>query len=152
MLLVPTRALLADILADITQAASGTAGHLHAVFLGLYVAPTPVPNVNLLMADITEATFTGYARQAIVWGPPYVSQAGYEAMDAGSLHWQSSDAVTPNTITGVFIASAITAGVLLAAMKFDNPVALPDQFHLLDTLTRFALDPTAFWGDGDVVC
>lgn len=152
MILVPTRVMLADILAVLTQAAAGAAGPLHAVFMGLYVAPTPLPSVNLVMADITEASFTGYVRQAIVWGPAYIAQAGFEAMDAGSLHWQPSDAVAPNTVAGFFIASASTAGILLAACKLDTAVALPDAFHLLDLLARWFLDPAANYGDAVVSC
>jgi hypothetical protein len=152
MNLVPTKALLLDLLAAATQAAAGAAGPLHTAYMGLYIAPTPLPSFNMVIADITEAGFTGYARQALVWGPAYVTQAGNVGIDGGSLHWQPSDAVTPQTISGVFIASALTAGTLLAALQLDNPVALPDAYHLLDAIQRVALDPTAYWGDVEIVC
>jgi hypothetical protein len=152
MTLVPVKQLFLDLLAASAQAASGAAGPLHTTFMGLYIAPTPLPSFTMAIGDIVEAGFTGYARQAVVWGPPYISQSGLVAMDSASLHWQPSDAVAPQTVTGIFLASLATLGTLKAAMQLDNPVALPDAFHLMDVIVRFALDPTGHWGDGSVTC
>lgn len=146
-----TWAMLEALMTAATQAASGAAGPIHAVFAGLYVGPTPAPSVNRVIGDITEPGYTGYARQAIVWGAEYRSTGGLLAINGGSLTWQPSDAVAPATITGVFIASLITAGVLLGMAQLDTPVPLPDALSSMDTIITQGLSGAGSYGTVTVV-
>jgi hypothetical protein len=94
-------------------------GCLDGVYVGLSVAPTTAQNPNGVLANIHEATYTGYARQLLVWHPAYIEPAGSVAIQSASLYWTPTDAVVPNIITGLFLADAITVGNLLGAEQFD---------------------------------
>jgi hypothetical protein len=140
-------ALLAAALTNHTVAGNFS-GPLYGSFLGLYIAPTPVLTPANVLADITPANYTGYARQALAWNPPFINQAGLQDVQSGSLFFAPTDAVTPNTITGCFIASAVTAGILLASAPFPAPgVALAGPTNALSLLIDALLDFGANWGD-----
>jgi hypothetical protein len=147
---IPSQKLLTD-MANALRAhalAGPVNGSLDGTFLGLYQAGTPVLNRANVLADITEANFTGYARQALVWDAPYTDQAVLEVLEAASLHWQPTDAVVPNVITGLFIASAAVAGQLLASVPLPSPgVGLPGPLAALTVIARFGLDFDGNWGD-----
>lgn len=149
----PSLKYLHDLMVVSAQAAAGAvAGPLHGAYLGLFISPTPILTPASVMADIAEATYTGYARQALVWGSPYISAAGPEALDATGLIFQPTDAVTPNTALGMFLADAATVGNLIASVRFPPPgVPLPDQFHALQIVGRALLDFNANWGDATLV-
>lgn len=97
---------------------------LSNVFFGLYQAPTPVPTPQLTMGGITEANYTGYARQALVWNPPFLDAAGPADLAALSMFFQPSGVAVGNTITGAFIATASSGGILLLAAALAQPIAL----------------------------
>lgn len=84
------------------------------------------PSKTSILADFEEATYTGYLAQAIgTFGAPYVAVDGKAHITAPGLQFQPTDAVDPNTIFGAFWTN--TAGtILLAAVRFDEPVALND--------------------------
>jgi hypothetical protein len=145
---VPTFALLAAMMNDVTEsdASSGASGVLRSVYLGLGIAPTPAPASTLLMADITEATYTGYARQPVVWFPPYIDVLGPETLEGISMLFRPTDAVTPNTITTLFIASAITAGTLLLTAACSPNVNLSDSTFALSAAPLFQLPFSQIYG------
>lgn len=120
-------------------------------WLGLYQAPTPVPTPALLMSGITEANYDGYARQPLVWFPPFLDVAGPATLAAQNLHYSPSDAVVPNTITGAFIATAATGGQLYLAAALSVPVALPGPSYALNAAAVFQLSFTALYGGPGVI-
>lgn len=112
----PTIFFLAEVMNALVLKVTGGnyTGPLNGVYLGLYQSPTANLNKSSLMAAITEATYGGYARQPLVWYPPFVDSAGPEAIQAASVNFVPSSSTTPNTITGLFLADALSAGDLLA--------------------------------------
>jgi len=151
---VPSFYFLDQLFADLVEldVSSPFTGILEAVFMGLWVAPTPAPTPGLLMAGITEATYTGYARQAVVWFPRGIDALGRETMRAHNLNFTPSDSVTPNTITGVFLTDNATVGMghLLLSAQLATPVALNGASQSLNAKAVFQLPFTPIYGGVDV--
>jgi hypothetical protein len=134
---VYTRLLAAAAKASVT--AGNFSGPLVGTYLGLYTAISPNPSPQSARADLTEATFTGYARKALTWSTPADSQLGFSELLAGLLTWTPSDAVTPNTIIGVALFDAATAGNLLGMDVLSPVIPLPNQFTSLNYVPAFGL-------------
>lgn len=120
-----------------------------AVFVGLYQGIAAGISRERLLADLTEATYTGYARQAVgAWSGAYVSPSGLILVDGPALFFSPADAVTPNTILGWFMADALVAGNLLAIEQLDNPVPLPNALTQLTIVARFGMQHSVTYGEG----
>lgn len=132
-----TRLLAAAAKESVT--AGNYSGPLVGSYLGLYTAISPNPSPQSVRADLTEATFTGYVRKALTWANPVDSSNGFSELLAGLLTWTPSDAVTPNTIIGVALFDASTAGNLLGMDVLTPPVPLPTQFTSLNYVPAFGL-------------
>lgn len=118
-----TAYFLNQILADLINAysASHINGILEAVWLGLYITPTTPISPQSTLANITEANYDGYARQEVVWYPPYTDFAGPQTLTGVSMNFSPTDATVPNLITGLFLATAGTGGNLLMAQALASP-------------------------------
>lgn len=128
---VPTFAFLKAVMQSLMEgpASAGWTAVLEAVYIGLGIAPTPAPSNAMLMSDITECNYTGYARQPVVWYPTYRTSTGPQVLEGHSLRFQPTDAVTPNQGTVVFVASALTAGTLYLAQALNPVINLSDADH-----------------------
>ena len=94
---------------------SGEQAHRTTLYLGLYLNATE-PAENATLADITEPSGGGYARQAIADSEWTVSgnlaQAATKTFQASGADW--------GDVTGYFIAtSSDNTGILLAVEHFD---------------------------------
>jgi hypothetical protein len=110
-------------------------GPLGAVYVGLAIAPTAGITWQSTMANITEANYDGYARQEVVWYPPYLAGGGPATLEGQSLHFAPTDATVPNNIIGVFLADAPTGGHLLAFASWPGtgaPMSNPSQALTVD--------------------
>jgi hypothetical protein len=122
------------------------------VFVGLYTAIAPPAGPESGMADLTEANYTAYARQALTpWTDAYNSADGFVTIDGPALHFTPGDGVIPNTILGWFIASAAVAGILLAIEPLATPAPLIDENSTLSIMPRVGIDPTASFGESPEV-
>ncbi len=86
---------------------------------------TPTPDTKL--ADLVEATFTGYAQVAIgTLSSPYIDPASnQEVIDGANATFIAAAGMTPTVIYGAFIVD--TAGTaLLGVEKFAAPVNLTE--------------------------
>lgn len=129
----------------------GYSGVLNTTWLGLYQPPTVAINANSTMANITEATYHGYARQPVVWFQPIQSSAGVEAVYGVNLFFQPIDTVVPNTITGVFLADAAYGGNLLMAQQLPAPgVAFPGPQAGMSVKPAFSMGVGQIYGGGEV--
>ncbi len=105
------------------------AGKLHGLYVGLITSSVSDISPDTVRADVTEAAYTGYARQAVgTWSAPYDTQDGKVQVDAPALLFQPSDAAVPENITGVCYFDASTNGNLVATDPLDTPYPLPDQY------------------------
>src|SRR6185503_17176352 len=85
------------------------------------------PSENLELADLTVATFNGYAlSSAVVWGTPFINEDNLPQVlgditqfTAGS----GSPSNMPEVVQGWYLVDAAGTG-LLAAELFDEPVEI----------------------------
>lgn len=104
----------------------GAATRLSTTYVGLFTNFTAatVMGQTQTMANVTEAAFTGYARQALAaatWGAPAAGAVGRKVTypqitfpTAGS---------GPTTVNGFFVADALTAGKVIYMANFDDVTA-----------------------------
>jgi hypothetical protein len=139
--------------AEKAHVASGAySGPLYQPYLGLYTAISPSASPDSVMANITEASFTGYARlQNTTWSGPSYAAAGLAEILTQLLEWTPTDGAVPQNIAGVFWADALTAGNLLGVDPFPSPFPLPDQFSTLAWVGKLALQLAADYGAGILI-
>lgn len=105
--------------------------NLSNLYIGLFTSQTPttVPARNMVLATqtgITEATGTGYARQAIAaasWGAPSTNGNGRK-VTAGQVTFPTVGAGGWGTVNGFFIADAASNGKCIFAANFDDGTAV----------------------------
>jgi len=128
--LVPVQALNLGI----AEAAVDTAAILDGVMVHLYqndITPTP----NRPIGDYTEATYTGYAAEALTWLAPTLNDAGQIEVIGTVGEFRPTASTVQNTIYGLYLTD--TAGaVLLEAARFDN-APLPMNSVLDSIITTF---------------
>lgn len=77
------------------------------------------PNQNMVAADYTVPTWTGYAAQTLTWANPYANAAGQAEIVAGSKTFVSgSDADT--NVYGFFVVDS--TDVLIYGDRFATPI------------------------------
>jgi hypothetical protein len=109
--------------------------NLATSFLGLFTSQTAstVPAASAVLATptgVTEAAYTGYARQSIAaasWGTigakTMWTQSG-RGTTAGQVSFPAATAAYATAINGFFLASASTAGIALFYSNFDDTTAV----------------------------
>jgi len=102
--------------------------------------------VNTVLSNLTEATYTGYARAL---GSPW---AGPYQLNTGSTYFQGvmNKFVGPSddsgeNIVAFFLVDAETAGDLLYFVVLDTPVGLFSTLDALDVMLRIEQDAAANW-------
>jgi hypothetical protein len=120
MLVVPNAVSL-GILADLIAM---TTGRFNACKVGLYINPIPL-SVNTALADLTEATFHGYAQSAaVVWGTPFLDSAGNPTIVGANCQFTATTPFSDaNTIQGYFVVDS-AGTTLLWAEALPTPIAI----------------------------
>lgn len=133
----PTRALweaMQNLLAaDVGSLAAVTPLHVHLA------AGNFNPTLDLTLASLTEATFTGSAFKPAGTGTQttyYDVVSGFRVIEllepAGGWHWTCTvTPASPETIYGIYLTDTANA-VLYGAAKFDNPIAIATAGQGLD--------------------
>jgi hypothetical protein len=112
------------LLLDLTAAAAALDGcHVH-----LIAAPV-VPGDATQLADLTEASFNGYAPSAaIVWNVPVNDPNGGMLVDAPGFQFLATDGLVPNLLYGYWIqqdrAGPPATHKLISITLFPTPVAI----------------------------
>jgi hypothetical protein len=140
-------ALVAAGLIDHTVAGNYS-GPLYGDYLGLFTANSTFSPASVI-GDLTEPTYTGYARVACEpWvGPLYPAGVAVPTVVSANALFQVSGGSVFQTIIGWFLADAITAGNLHVLNLF--PVPIPFTQILAGILMQVAygddptVDPTA---------
>jgi hypothetical protein len=133
--LVPTIELIRDLAkaADLNDPSGSASGPLKGAKIALYTALAAQPSVNSVWTDLTEATYTGYARQSATWTGPF-DTAGGSALVSGSTAWTPTDSASPQSILGYALVTTDTPPHLLALENFPAPIPFQgpmDGFTLL---------------------
>lgn len=79
------------------------------------------PHAGMLLADLTEADFSGYAASSeIVWGPAFTNSANEAVVVGDTKQFNHSGGATANTVYGYYVTN--TAGTVLHFAERRNPV------------------------------
>jgi hypothetical protein len=140
-MLVPTigalEAWIADLGADTTWLGSAS--------VGLYTNAV-APTLNTTLANLNEANYDGYARQAAhTFSSVFIDGNGLVTIEAESSIFSPTDTVTANTIYGLFLTGHDSTK-LLAVEPFDTPIPLVGPLSSITIIPRVGLQPTAPWG------
>jgi len=120
-MVVFTNYALRALLTDITQDSGGVAGILNDAKAHLFINAI-VPTASSIVSNFSEATFTSYAAQTIVWNtPPYINANGQAEMTGGTLVFVAGSAPTTQTVYGAFVTDSGGTN-LLWAERFTIPV------------------------------
>jgi len=138
----PTSAALDDWLttlkSDSTTLGSSSVGLIAAAF-----SPSP----TLKLADITEANYSGYVRQAVgAWAGPFIDDNGLSYIQGTLLNFHPSDTTTMNTIFGAFMTPGSSSTKLTLAEQLASPIPLDATTTNLSIAVRVALDPSGNFG------
>jgi hypothetical protein len=125
----------ASAVTDTTQTSGGVAGVLNGAKIMLFVNNLS-PNKQTLLAALTEASYTGYARQTATWSTPARNENNFMSTRSLLMSWQPTDGVTPNTIYGYAILNP-AGTVLLAVELLPVPVGLVDAFSYLGIVSEY---------------
>lgn len=115
-----------------------------APFLLLYTNVLS-PTSNTVLGDLTEPTGLGtYVRLPVTWGAMgwSVTAQAAEAAAAATAEW-AGDVGDPFTVQGWGLASAVTAGVLLAVGALDAAFPLLTITDILNLTARLRVNGTA---------
>lgn len=142
-MLVPIRTALTAML---TQAIAA-GGPLDTVVIGLFTA-SPAITPDLLLADLTEPLYGGYARSAAVtWGTVGVDPSGRAVLFGDAKTFVPADDSASALIKGWFLYDT-TATLLRAVELLDQQVTLANPTQQLVIVPRVRLNPSADFGDG----
>jgi hypothetical protein len=109
------KSMVAKLLADL--AAVGPAHAQVALFVN-DITPGPLT----ALADMTEPTYPGYARQDVTASGPYEEPDGSQWLHLADVTFQMGDSTAPTTIIGAFVVTQ--AGALVLAGRLPAPVQL----------------------------
>jgi hypothetical protein len=102
--------------------------------------------LTTVLADITAPPTSVAVRQAITaWGAVHEMLNGCAVVDGPAMGFSPTSSADACVVIGWYLASAITAGTLLAFGYFPTPIALPDQFSEAGIIVRLTLDPAGQW-------
>lgn len=110
---------------------------------GLFTAPV-TPSKTLTIADLTEATYPGYARQLLAMGAPFRDPVNGISALSDALAWFQTGTPVPVIIYGTFYAYAATP-LLLGVEVFQTPIPLNDLLDSFTTVLQF-IQSNAFPG------
>ena len=117
------------------QASIAATGPLDGALLGIFTNNITPTNATVL-SDLTEATFVGYARQALVLSVPGRDQNGNIGCFSTRLIWQET--TTPVTVQcfGVFLVDS-TGLILYGVELFGAPITLNNLLDYIATVSEF---------------
>lgn len=120
------------------SALAGVAGTLNGVLIALFKNDF-APNQDSLIADFTEADYTGYARStAVVWGTPFINVDGVAEMIAPGKQFQPSGTTVANTIYGYYVVDSGGTD-LVYSERFATPVPLAGPLDALPIIPRYLI-------------
>jgi len=109
-------------------------GPLDGAKFGLFTNNlTPTPQTPL--SALVEPTYTGYARQTAVFGPPGRDQNGLIGIFSTRLLWQESAPAVAENIFGIFLVDT-TGLIMFGCELFPTPIPLSDILDYIATVTE----------------
>ncbi|HXG48563.1 MAG TPA: hypothetical protein VNO52_13115 [Methylomirabilota bacterium] len=146
---VPTKALLQDKLnvLKVDQAVTPTTSKLFGAKIGLFTNAV-VPSKDTVLADLTEANYTGYAQSAAVqWSNVFDDLSQKPSIRSQSVLFKPTGNAQLNTIRGAFLVAA-DGVTLLGVELFNNPIVQGDADDGFTYACTYSEDPNGNHGLG----
>lgn len=139
--------LVRTVLRDILAAIIATDGPLDPAAVWLGVATAIVDNGDLtVMANVTPAPGDVGTRVPIVaWSAPYRMQDGRWVADGPLATFVPASSADACTLTYWYLASALTAGTLVAFGLLPPGMILQDETSMATVVARVTIDPDGRW-------
>jgi len=117
------------------------AGVLTANKVALYQSNTnPTPETPI--GDYTEATYSGYAKEAITWSAPTIADDGTIEVIGVVGEFRPTSSVVTNSIYGLLLVDT-TGAILYAAERFDGaPLAMASVLDAIIPTLRVRITPS----------
>lgn len=98
-----------------------------------------VPGPNTVLADITEATFSGYAAVVTAnWGQPFLNPQGFVEVDAPSAQFNHNGGAIVESVFGYYVTDA--GGALVTVERFAaGPYLMETALNSIIVVPRYAL-------------
>lgn len=134
-MLVPTISLIRDLAAaaDLNDPTGTDKGPLAGLKIVLYTALAAQPSASSVWDNLTEAIYSGYARQDAAWTGPF-DTAGGSALVSDATTWSPTDGLTPQSVLGYALVTNTVPPVLKALENFPSPIPMigpVDGFRLM---------------------
>lgn len=139
-----TRVQMRAILTQLTRAAPGEAeaGIWNGAKVKLF-KNEKTPSSGDVLADYTEADFTGYVEStAVTWGTPYVDEVGRAVILGDLKTFAATGSGTTNIIYGYYVVDSAEE-VLLYAEKFEEPRDMDETADAIPVIPRVVLNLAA---------
>lgn len=96
----------------------------------------------LLLADLDEADFDGYAAIAIANNAPFINGSGVGELDGLTLTWTAGSGITSQVLYGIYVTYTGYDGnpKLFFAAKFDTPTTLSIPSQKLKKRVNFFVE------------
>jgi len=133
--------LLDDMSADISSA--DYIGVLGQCQIGLFTNWAGF-SPDIALADLTEAAYTGYARQAVVWSSPYENTNNEAAMSSGDQVFRPTDSAAPETVIGAMLIDDL--GNLVGVGSFDQAIPMESDQDQASIIVEMALSTVVDMG------
>jgi len=121
-----------DQLKAVVDVVTDVGGELAGALLALFVEPAPI-EPTMVLADLTEATFTGYARSAaVVYGAEHINENGDAVKQVIPKEFKATGDAIQNTVTHVGLIDT-TGLILLASYELPEPLAFTsiESVHMI---------------------
>lgn len=128
--------LIGNNAADLALMADTIGGTLDAMLVDLYQNDFAASRGTVL-ADLTVATFSGYAQKTVTWLGTSISDDGNpEAMGTMS-EWRPNATTITNEIFGLYATAAVGGALLFCARFDDAPLPMATVFDTILCTLRY---------------
>ena len=116
------------------------ASMLTGVKVHLYTAVANPIGPGSILADFTEATYTGYVVKTVTFGAPYLNGAGMAESDSPLMTFVDTGTAVGNIIAGFYVTDA-AGTTLLWAGPLPAPVSMLNPLDAVALILPFVLAP-----------
>lgn len=121
-------------------AAGNFDGPLSGSIMGLFVNNV-TPTAQTTLAELTPATFAGYAPVNLTWGSLLSEGNGAALLVSNLANFRATDGVTPNIVYGFYVIDKTTPTPnLIGAELFSQPISVAALNEGVSIVGQFAYD------------
>lgn len=120
-------------IADALFAVGAASGAYNGTSVGIFTNDI-TPNKGSVIGDFTEPVYAGYARITPTWPDAVRGNDGFVHKRSSLITFQQGGAITTCNVYGCFL---VVAGVAVAAVRFDDLIAMTDALSVVSFILDF---------------